>query len=364
MGLERIGTTIGKEIIAWTKASGSKSSFATRPVKVNIVELKFAPKLEKDEFLLTTLNNHSPKEVLSKINLNECISEIAEIGSGGEAAVYRIKGTNFLLRVHHNPLTYEKVKTLDLRRGIDFNVSERDKVNNIIGKFKGGEIIKCIKGEVVQNTEDKNICRGINNISDNSIKEYLRKIFEAEKQGLYHDNFGANALFDKASGKFTPIDFWENKSDGILSSIMDQCKAPLINKEKLIKKTLKNLFEMIKNGEVDSRQLDLHCKQYWLQDSSFQTEIENICSNFNKNKSLSNIDSLLKKLNEINEFSTEEKIQYWTSKINESKEHISNVLSLPITNPHREKQIKYFKNTISRFESIIEWQKNEISYIQ
>lgn len=362
MALDKVGTTIGKEIIAWTRTSG-ESILATRPVKVNITELKFAPKLEKDVFLSTTLNNRSSNEVLSKINLNECISEIAEIGSGGEAAVYRIKGTDFLLRVHHNPLTGEKVKTLDLRSGIDFNVSARDKINNIIGKFKGGEIVKFIKGQVVQSTKDKDVLRGINNISDNSIKEYLRKIFEAEKQGLYHDNFGANALFDKASGKFTPIDFWENKSGGILSSVMDQCISPLINKEKLMKKTLRNLFEMIKKGEINSSQLNLQYKQHWLQDNSFAQEIENICSSYNKDKSLNNIDFLLKKLNQLNEFNPE-KMSWLTTKINEMEEALGSVLSLPVSNPYRERQIKYFKDTINYLRSIIEWQKGEISYIR
>lgn len=359
MGLEKVGT---KFITAWAK-TGEKSLLATRPVKVNIAELKFAPKLERDVFSSTTLNNYLPNEILSKINLNECISEIAEIGCGGEAAIYRIKGTDFLLRVHHNPLTNEKVKTLDLRNGIDFNVSARDKVNNIIGKFKGGEIVKYIKGQVVQSTKDKDVLRGINNISDNSIKEYLRKIFEAEKQGLYHDNFGANALFDKASGRFMPIDFWENKSDGILSSIMDQCTSQFINKEKLMKKTLRNLFEMIKKGEIDSSQLNLQYKRHWLQDSSFAQEIENICSKFNKDKSLNNIDFLLKKLNQLNEFKPE-KIQCLTTKMNEMEEALGEVLSLPVTHPHREKQIQYIKDKINYLQSIIEWKKNEISYIR
>lgn len=46
MGLEKIGT-LSKEIIALTHTSG-KSLLATRPVKVNISELKLAPQLYKD----------------------------------------------------------------------------------------------------------------------------------------------------------------------------------------------------------------------------------------------------------------------------------------------------------------------------
>ena len=48
MGLEKVGTTISKEIIAWTRTNGSKSLLAMKPVKVNTCELKYIPKLESD----------------------------------------------------------------------------------------------------------------------------------------------------------------------------------------------------------------------------------------------------------------------------------------------------------------------------
>ena len=43
MGIEKIGTTIGKKIIAWTKTG--KSLLETRTVKVNMTGLKLAPVL-------------------------------------------------------------------------------------------------------------------------------------------------------------------------------------------------------------------------------------------------------------------------------------------------------------------------------
>ena len=48
MGMGKIGTVIGKEVIAWTRTSASKSLLATKPVKVNTIGLKLAPKLEGD----------------------------------------------------------------------------------------------------------------------------------------------------------------------------------------------------------------------------------------------------------------------------------------------------------------------------
>ena len=50
MGIEKIGTTIGKEIVAWTKTG--KSLLATRPIKVNLQDLKYTSKLKTDTFFV------------------------------------------------------------------------------------------------------------------------------------------------------------------------------------------------------------------------------------------------------------------------------------------------------------------------
>lgn len=46
MGFEKVGISAGKGIIAWVRTG--KSLLATRPLKVNIQGLKYAPQLEKD----------------------------------------------------------------------------------------------------------------------------------------------------------------------------------------------------------------------------------------------------------------------------------------------------------------------------
>ena len=47
MGMEKVSLQLGKEIIAWTRASG-RHLIASRPLKVNIAGLKYIPVLEKD----------------------------------------------------------------------------------------------------------------------------------------------------------------------------------------------------------------------------------------------------------------------------------------------------------------------------
>lgn len=50
MGLEKVGASIGKEIIAWAW-TGGKGLLATRPVKINTIGLKYAPQLKADTFV-------------------------------------------------------------------------------------------------------------------------------------------------------------------------------------------------------------------------------------------------------------------------------------------------------------------------
>ena len=54
MGLEKVGETIGKEIVAWTRTSG-KSLLTTKPVKVNTCGLRYTHELKSDIFLPTSL---------------------------------------------------------------------------------------------------------------------------------------------------------------------------------------------------------------------------------------------------------------------------------------------------------------------
>lgn len=61
MGLEKVGASIGKEIIAWARTG--KSFLATRPVKINTQGLKYLPTLERDtvQFSRTTGKHKIPR---------------------------------------------------------------------------------------------------------------------------------------------------------------------------------------------------------------------------------------------------------------------------------------------------------------
>ena len=76
MGIGKIGTTIGKEIIAWTRTCG-KSMLATRPVNVNTVGLKYIPtashciKTNEISHIINTFSDlRDQKVVLGLLNEN------------------------------------------------------------------------------------------------------------------------------------------------------------------------------------------------------------------------------------------------------------------------------------------------------
>lgn len=73
MGLGKIGLNIGKEIIAWTRA-GSRSMLATRPIKINVAELKYKP-LKTDTFNLRSCKITSTKKAGTVLNESTGLQE-------------------------------------------------------------------------------------------------------------------------------------------------------------------------------------------------------------------------------------------------------------------------------------------------
>ena len=73
MGIEKIGTNIGKEIIAWARTG--KSLLATRPVKINTQGLRYVPALEKD---VVQISKNDYLANIRKLALNDKDTKILE----------------------------------------------------------------------------------------------------------------------------------------------------------------------------------------------------------------------------------------------------------------------------------------------
>ena len=76
MGLEKIGTAISKEIIAWTHTGTSKNLLATAPVKIHLGELRYSPypkKLTSDIFQPSQKHLCKNAEDINKMQQNACL---------------------------------------------------------------------------------------------------------------------------------------------------------------------------------------------------------------------------------------------------------------------------------------------------
>ena len=81
MGLEKLGTTIGKEIIAWTKTS-CKSSLYSRPVKIKPSRLKYTPALKKDTVqLLHSVGKHKIPRYIYHVTSKQNYEGMLESGA-------------------------------------------------------------------------------------------------------------------------------------------------------------------------------------------------------------------------------------------------------------------------------------------
>lgn len=79
MGIGKIGTTIGKEIVAWTKTG--KSLLTSKPVKANINELRLAAPLQTDTFQLSTqIGKHKIPRYLYHMTSPENYQKMLESG--------------------------------------------------------------------------------------------------------------------------------------------------------------------------------------------------------------------------------------------------------------------------------------------
>ena len=337
-------------------------STLTQLDRINSLSAKSMVEVSNGISIKKSIISQDIQKKLSNIDLNKCISDVNLLGKGGEAAVYKIPNTNYVLRVHNNSETLESIGNIDLSKGIDFNITPIEEVNDIVGKFNGGEIKKYIEGVSIAEARDPKVYAGINNLSDKNIKEYFSKIIKAKRIGMYHDASCENCLYDINTGKITAIDFWGNKST-LLDSITEITTSKLINKEKLMKKSIKNLLEMVKSGEIKPDELDLTLRHTnWFDDKEFAHKIEQLCKSFNNNKSMNNIDLILKELSNLNEYNIHNKNISILSEISEWEKTLD-ICKKNLDEKHMERNIKYIQERIMKLKKDLKWRVSESSYI-
>lgn len=161
----------------------------------------------KSENLLET----SPENILTKIK--KSITKDCFIGKGGEAVVYRIKGTNYCVRIN-NDIDIDKLSRY--KSSFKTNVSEQDRVNHVVAKFgKDITIMPIISGKPLCSTDMsidqcKRMPALIANIPIESFHKFLRQISDAHKNGMMFDCVPSNVIANWKLKTLTAIDFYKS----------------------------------------------------------------------------------------------------------------------------------------------------------
>jgi len=126
------------------------------------------------------------------------------LGSGGEACVYQIDGTDYCVRIPSKLLQND----LSLRT-FNLMVSEKDKINHTVAKLNDGiTIMPIIKGLVFGNCDNAKLLKTMVNMPQRAYNDFLEQICHAYKYGLEFDATWKNVIIDPEKNTITAIDFY------------------------------------------------------------------------------------------------------------------------------------------------------------
>ena len=173
------------------------------------------PKLKCDSVCFRGQNflDLHPKEVYKKVI--DSITPENFVGQGTEAEVYRIKDTEFCVKIPYEMLSSYS-KNMDLDRNLYFNkkVSPEQKVNHIVIELNNNaKIMKFFEGKVpkdyYRNQENRYLLQS--EIAQMPIKSYtdlLHQIANGVDNEMLFDNSLGNLIVNTKENKLTAIDFF------------------------------------------------------------------------------------------------------------------------------------------------------------
>lgn len=137
------------------------------------------------------------KKILELINAS--LTPENFIGQGTEAKVYKIKDSNFVVKI-----PYDSWYNRDKNFYKSF-LTSMDKINHIEAKFDNGiTIMKFIEGECLEN------CKNHQKIAKMPVSAYqnlLKQLCQAQKEDMYFDNVPGNVIANYDKKTLTAIDF-------------------------------------------------------------------------------------------------------------------------------------------------------------
>lgn len=180
------------------------------PIKVNnsnsfvkYSAVQFRGNLEEDTFELSKKSDYNEKDF---DNIKNAVKKDNFVGSGFEGRVFSMKNPKYVVKIpkdyfNGKKLNNDLVKT-DL---IEEEVTEQDRVNHIVKKYKNGIIImNKVAGKQIQTKKEMN---EVADLPASAYQNLLNQIIDAEKKGMEFDFAMNNVLYDNKTGSLTAIDF-------------------------------------------------------------------------------------------------------------------------------------------------------------
>ncbi len=159
-----------------------------------------------------------PKEEIAQ-RIREALKspQLTYIGSGGSAEVFKIPKSDYCVRIIYQNDDYTSSTPEILRQKnlkINFNLSEQDKINHVVGKFKGGTIMKYIEGTPVLNPamtqgHIDEISKQIEEMPVESFHKLLQQICHAYQHDMMFDCSWNNVIVNPKNKTLTAIDFYK-----------------------------------------------------------------------------------------------------------------------------------------------------------
>lgn len=145
MGYGKIGLNIGKEIIAWTRTSG-KSLLATKPAKVNIQGLKYAPNINSENLSISSFISKEPSiEKLEFFQYLEMIKKDINSTLSTQISPRRLKNGALPVLSGENNISKYGIKSYkDLIKSNLFTQDELNVIKGLYSNAKNTVLKKCM----------------------------------------------------------------------------------------------------------------------------------------------------------------------------------------------------------------------------
>ena len=145
------------------------------------------------------------KDIIEKIKAS--VTPDNFLGQGTEAEVYRIKDTNYCVRIPYLAQDIQRFK-------YSKELTPIDKVNHVVAKLGfGASVMKCFEGIVpkwyVNNSRNRfNLQKKIAEMPVKTYSELLHQIADAVDNEMFFDFSGGNLIVNTKKQKLTAIDFY------------------------------------------------------------------------------------------------------------------------------------------------------------